>query len=105
MLYLLRNKDNTMHRSTRQVIQLAKERRELINRMDKASAALAAFCAPHRNSTGLIPEVVRESDQYIKLSSAYYSAKTDMACFMAKHKGLEVKRAFAEETKQHYGRN
>ena len=86
--------------------QAVKERRRLITRMDKTSQALTDFCKPHRNSIGLIPDEIRKSSQYIELASAYYNAKHDMAVFMATpiNKTAEHKRAFADETKRHYGR-
>lgn len=86
--------------------EAVKERRRLITRMDKTSQALTDFCKPHRNSVGLIPDEIRKSHEYIQLASAYYNAKHDMAVFMATpiNKTTKHKRAFAAETKQHYGR-
>lgn len=82
--------------------EAAIERRKLISAMDETSAKLAAFCQPHRNNMGLVPDEIRKSDEYTRLNRDYYTAKAHLQSFLKLHQGKEYAKAFKAETIEHY---
>ena len=77
-------------------------RRQLINTADEASAAITAFCKPHRGAMGLVGDDVLNSLEYEFLNNAYTHAKRDLIAFNKAYKSKEYLKAFKDETFNHY---